>query len=231
MRPPTTRVSMAILAASLAVAAGGCLERPVKPSTTVSVRNGFPHAQHVQYFVSGQHRQEKVAMHVAAFGGGDAPEPITAGRCAECHDDLAAKPCGACHVLFQNAAVRERTAARPCVACHAATWTGGRSAVPRPEICRACHATDDPPGGPKLERVRFELAAPLRGPRVTTLPANVYFSHSAHVRFGRVACTSCHASAAPAAAPSPVVRHMPMIECLRCHRDTGASMDCLTCHR
>ena len=103
-------------------------------------------------------------------------------------------------------------------------------AAPRPEICRACHA-DTIPGGPQLQRVRYELPAPARTARVSTLPADVYFSHRAHVRFGDVMCTKCHESKAEGAPPSPVVRFMPMIECLGCHRDNGASTDCLTCHR
>ena len=225
-----TRTLAAIALTTLAVGAAACLERPVK-APAVADLGGFPHARHVQYFVSGQHRQEKIAMHVAAFGGGDAPEPVTGGRCIECHDDLAAKPCGVCHVLFQNAAVRDQKQARPCVACHAGTWTGSGPAAPRREVCRGCHAEGAPPGGPKLERVRYELPQPPKGARISTLPPNVYFSHRAHVRFGGIACTSCHQSVNPAAESSPVVRRMPMIECLSCHRDNGASTDCLTCHR
>lgn len=231
-RRPPLRVLVATLATlvmPLVVASAGCVK--ARADTVVHSSNGFPHARHVEYFASGRHRQEKIAMHVTLFGGGEAPEPITSGRCVECHDDLAAKPCGVCHVLFQNAGLRERTQVRPCVACHAATWSGRGSAAARPETCVACHVDGAQPGGPTLERVRFELPQAARSPRPTTLPPNVYFSHRAHVRFGNVACTTCHERGNAAAEPSPAVRFMPMTECLRCHRDNGASTDCLTCHR
>lgn len=215
----------------LAAGAGGC----AKPAAADAAASSpaFPHERHLVYFTSGQHRSEKIAMHKAIFGGGDVPEEVTGGRCAECHTDLATRTaCATCHVAFQNASLRSRTDLRPCVACHRGTWMKAPSAAPRPDTCPACHDPERQPAnsGVRLERVKF--APPPEAPILTTtLPKNVYFSHKAHVRFGNIACTKCHQ--APGA---PIDRassrpFMTMSQCLRCHRDNGASTDCLTCHK
>jgi hypothetical protein len=57
----------------------------------------------------------------------------------------------------------------------------------------------------------------------------VYFNHEPHVRRG-IDCGQCHGD----------IRHMDRIAegeemdmgfCVQCHRDNGASHDCLACHR
>jgi formate-dependent nitrite reductase cytochrome c552 subunit len=216
---------------ALLATAGGCAAQPVPPQAERA--SWFPHARHLEYFASGRHRAEKIAMHVTIFGGGEAPEPVAQGRCAECHDDLASRTaCATCHVPFQNAALRARGDKRPCIACHRGTWTGSGPATPSPETCLACHDPDRQPasGGPKLSRVA--LVSPQGPPvRIRTLPANVYFSHRAHVRFADVSCTRCHEQPGAAIDRASARPLMKMTECLRCHKENGAGTDCLVCHR
>jgi menaquinone reductase, multiheme cytochrome c subunit len=215
---------------ALVLAAAGCARQAARPA--VDQASWFPHAPHVEYFTSGRHRSEKVAMHAAIFGD-DAPEAVGAGRCGECHDDLADRTaCATCHVMFQHAAARERTEGRACIACHRGTWSGRGRATPTSETCLTCHDPDRRPAsaGPAIVRVAL-VRSTVPDARVTGYPANVYFSHSAHVRFAAVSCARCHEAPGATVDRAATRQLMTMTACLRCHQDNGASTDCLVCHR
>ncbi len=224
-----------------ALVAAGCAERPVQ----VPVRQpiAFPHDAHLAYFSSGQHRREKIQMHVAAFGGGSAPDELLQGQCTQCHEDLPEKAaCAGCHVLFQDAALRENKPLRRCVACHRGAWTGGAARIAGTDTCILCHAADAPVrlAGEKAPALTLASARdvgidPAGGQdlswiQINTVPANVYFSHRAHVRRG-VPCTTCHEDVSALSVPPARARAFSMIRCLRCHAEHGASTDCLTCHK
>jgi hypothetical protein len=222
------------------VATAGCGER----RTEVRVRQpmDFPHQVHVTYFSSGRHRTEKIRMHLEMFGSDQAPAELSEGRCVECHDDLAERAaCAGCHVPFQNAALRNAKEVRRCVGCHRGAWGGSAATIPSLATCRACHedgvqARADG-NGPHITLVR--AGDTPRGPLVTdipwiqinTMPSNVYFSHTAHVRFASMACTSCHQDVRGLTSPPSMVRVFSMSDCLGCHEEKGASTGCLTCHK
>lgn len=243
IRPLLMRVLAIVGLSLLAAVASGCGNQP----TPVAVQQpiAFPHRHHVSYFSSGQHRQEKIRMHLDMFGQTEPPPELAEGRCVECHDDLQSKTaCAGCHTLFQDAALRSRKAIRPCTGCHRGTWTGDVATLPRAELCVACHGAADVLAmrrGEKLGPVRLaRLDDPRSGAvgaedlpwvQINTVPPNVYFSHSAHVRYKSIACTRCHDDVSGLGAPPASVRAMSMGECLRCHADNGASTDCLTCHK
>lgn len=221
-------VAVAVVGIGAAVAA--CAARPAEPPANAA--SWFPHERHLEYFTSGRHRMERVDMHVGILGGGEPPEAVTGGRCAECHDDLASRTaCASCHVPFQNASLREQQG-RPCLGCHGATWTDRGPASPRPETCLACHDPDRQPASTpsRLQRVAL-VRTPEPPARSTTMPANVYFSHRAHVRFGSIACAQCHDTPGAALERSPSRPFMTMTKCLQCHQENGASTDCLVCHK
>ncbi len=67
--------------------------------------------------------------------------------------------------------------------------------------------------------------------QINTVPANVYFSHTAHVRYAGVTCTRCQTDVNGLRTPPTSVRVVSMSECLACHAERGASTDCLTCHK
>lgn len=201
----------------------------------------FSHQQHLAYFSSGKHRTEKIRMHLEMFDMDTAPPELAEGRCIECHDDLAdRKPCAGCHVQFQNAALRNAKEVRRCVACHRGAWGGSEALIPSAATCLACHEaglraargdtgrlvlarTGDPPDN----RTRADVP----WVRVNTVPPSVFFSHAAHVQFAKMPCTECHQDMRTLAASPTVVRVFSMIDCLRCHEQKGAKMDCLACHK
>jgi hypothetical protein len=235
-----TCISGAVVAAALLLS--GC-DEPAARQARQPIE--FAHDRHIGYFASGQHREEKIAMHLRILDLAQPPEELAQGRCAECHQDLAQRTaCASCHLLFQDEALRENKGLRRCVACHRGAWSGSAATLPTAAICVACHAEGlgalaARPYGPRVRLARAGPDAAADGggeaePRwvqVGSVPANVYFSHTAHVRFAAVSCGRCHEDVSGLSAPPTSVRSMSMSECLRCHAERGASTDCLTCHK
>lgn len=234
------RFSSAVWVCVVLIVASGCSGGPVN----VAVRQpmDFPHQPHVSYFSSGQHRTEKIQMHLSMFNMSEPPPELAEGRCAECHDDLAALAgCAGCHVPFQNAALRAKKEIRPCVACHRGAWTTSQATIPDTKVCMPCHergarkARDaqngthvrlvraGEPDGPQIENIPWV--------RINTLPPNVYFSHAAHVQFASMTCMTCHQDVRTLMSPPTRVRVFAMSDCLGCHAERGVSTDCLTCHK
>lgn len=223
----------------LILVAGGCSRSSI--DVPVQQPMDFSHQQHLAYFSSGQHRTEKIKMHLDMFGLDEAPEELAEGRCVECHDDLAdRKPCAGCHLQFQNAELRSQNDVRRCVACHRGAWGGSAAIIPSAATCVSCHeagmrARDD--ASPRLVLARAGDPAGTPTPedvpwvRINTMPPNVYFSHTAHVRFAKMPCTTCHQDMRALSSTPTVVRVFSMNDCLTCHEQKGASTDCLTCHK
>jgi menaquinone reductase, multiheme cytochrome c subunit len=223
------------------LAAGGCSERRIE--VAVQQPMAFPHQAHLTYFASGQHRAEKIRMHLKIFDLAEPPQELAEGRCVECHDDLAErKACAGCHVPFQNAALRHQTELRRCVGCHRGAWTTPAATIPSAAVCVSCHeigaraarSGDNTGARVVLVRAGEPASTPVEDipwMRINTLPPNVYFSHTAHVRFAAMSCTTCHQDVRPLRSPPTMVRVFAMSECLACHAQKGASTDCLTCHK
>jgi hypothetical protein len=220
------------------VAAVGCAERPMEVSVHQPME--FPHAAHITYFASGQHRTEGIKKHLEAFDRNELPDELKAGRCAECHDDSELLGCATCHVRFKNAALWSRKDVRKCVACHRGAWGAADATIPSAAVClheagvQRARADDQEP-----RMVLARAGATPSGPpvddvpwiRINVLPRNVYFSHSPHVRFASMACTECHQDMAGLTSPPTVAGAFSMSRCLTCHVQRGASTDCLTCHK
>lgn len=226
---------------SLLFVAAGCAGPPIEVPVQQPI--DFPHGKHLTYFASGQHRTERIAMHLAIFGAGEPPpQELVEGRCVECHDDLAERTaCAGCHVPFQNAALRSQQDVRRCVACHRGAWGASAATIPSATVCLACHEAGVRLARAGDNRPRIVLVNASDTPvepledvpwvRINTMPANVYFSHTAHVRYASMACTECHQDVTALRSPSSRVRVFTMSECLTCHARKGASTDCLTCHK
>lgn len=121
--------------------------------------------------------------------------------------------CATCHVFFQEEA-----------------WSG----LPTIDICLACHAQPmtDRPEEKKIAEYASSGKA-LRWVRIYDyLPGDVVFSHKVHVVYGKLDCATCHGNIAASERPpvKPAVQHT-MGSCVACHAQTGASRDCLACHK
>ncbi len=210
----------------------GCADRTVDVAVQQPI--AFPHRTHLDYFASGRHRTDRIKMHVDMLGLTEVPPELAEGRCVECHDNLAEKTaCAGCHVLFQDATLRNRKDIRRCVACHRGAWTGSRANIPSATVCRTCHGADSTIDTAADKKLRAQLAGvtDVSWIQINTVAPNVYFSHPAHVRFNAIGCTTCHADVRDLAAPPTTALVFSMTTCLRCHVKNQASTDCLTCHK
>lgn len=231
-RRPGVRALVLPLAVLAACVLAGCEEG--REEVLVEQPIAFAHKTHLEYFSSGKHRAEKIQMHLELLEEKEPPSELAEGRCVECHDDLAEKKqCAGCHLLFQDATLRARKDVRACIACHRKAWSGGIASIPSANVCSACHAEKARTNSPEEKKLRELLAAGRDIPWVQlhrTAP-NVEFSHVAHVRFGKYACTRCHEDLAGKTAPPTSVTVFTMSNCLECHQENHANQDCLACHR
>ena len=122
-----------------------------------------------------------------------------------------------------------------CIDCHAGNEQA-RSGFSDIRSCYECHkeVQGDKPSE-EQEKVREYGKAKRQIPWVAVhrLPGHVYFSHRAHVAFANIKCEDCHGDVGDrteaVALPSPGL--LSMSHCLDCHRERGASLQCITCHK
>lgn len=224
---------------ALALGAGALLLGCDPETRTVAVVQPieFNHQAHLEYFSSGKHRRENIAMHLKKFGDEAVPEELEQGRCTECHGtvELARfQSCGGCHARFaKDEALRGRKDLRACVGCHRNAWSGSRATIPSINVCRSCHSGEPRTESPG-ERVLAEHIAKGRDIawiQIQTMASSVYFSHSAHVRHAGMTCTHCHEDMTRRTSPPTQYRVFAMTTCTNCHDAKGAKQDCLACHK
>ena len=93
-----------------------------------------------------------------------------------------------------------------------------------------CHkiTANDKPEVQKLATY-WQEEKPIEWVRIHDLPDYVYFSHKRHV-LAEIDCSNCHGKVEEMDRVSKVVdQHMGW--CLDCHKEKGASIDCVTCHK
>lgn len=197
----------------------------------------FNHRVHLEYFSSGKHRKENIAMHLVKFGDPEVPEELAQGRCTECHGavELARfRSCGGCHTRFaRDETLRGRKDMRACVGCHRNAWSGSSATIPSINVCQSCHSGEPRTKSPG-ERVLAEHLAKgqdIAWIQIQTMPPSVYFSHSAHVRRTGMTCTDCHEDMTRRSSPPTRYRVFSMNTCMTCHDAKGAKQDCLACHK
>ena len=121
-----------------------------------------------------------------------------------------------------------------CTRCHEGVATQAQAGLPAMAECASCHrrqATDHPAVQAFMEQYANGNGEPMVWRKVHVLPtsAMVHFKHSPHIRAG-VECSTCHGDVAQMTVAQQVVDVANMGWCLDCHREQGASIDCLTCH-
>lgn len=123
-----------------------------------------------------------------------------------------------------------------CQFCHWSVTKAAFASIPEVEVCAGCHkiaAGKDLPqqSQDEIKKVLeyFEAGKQIPWVKVHVMPDHVRFSHKRHVKAG-VACQQCHGQV-PEMETVERVSSMKMGWCVSCHREQGASIDCLTCHK
>ncbi len=225
-------VSLIFVAASVFLVASTSSPPPSQPIE-------FSHKLHLDYFQDGRHRQSMVSMHEEILG--DAIEAIDMGVCTACHGDFERavettpriRYCAECHGVFLGRDWEERGDQRPCMGCHNTAVHSPQASIPNISTCAACHLPplrSDQEDTTLLEFIEEERVIPWA--RVYDyLTGEIVFSHERHVELGRVRCQECHGPVESAEELLYLDIKLRMEDCMACHENSGASNDCLPCHK
>jgi nitrate reductase gamma subunit len=111
----------------------------------------------------------------------------------------------------------------PCQYCHFAAEKSRHAGIPPESVCMNCHGKLKVTSA-EMEKLKEAVSQgrPIRWARIHQLPDFVFFSHSQHVRGGRVACQRCHG---PVETMERVRQEEPLVMgwCLDCHRREGVA--------
>ena len=135
-----------------------------------------------------------------------------------------------------------------CLYCHTGTDRSMTAGMPALSVCMGCHANFpkeyDELVGIQILKKHWTDQEPVEWAQIHRLPEYVQFRHNRHIAAG-FDCNTCHGSA-----KEPVqkvnklylvpdtkwwfyglpTKKLEMGWCIKCHRQNGASQDCLTCH-
>ena len=121
----------------------------------------------------------------------------------------------------------------PCTTCHLYAETGTRATIPNIEVCGMCHTaplTDFPEEARLVEHI--QAGEPIPWSKVYWIPDHVFFSHRRHTSVAEIGCETCHGDVGGRATPlTKRLVKISMDRCMDCHWATGASNDCISCHR
>ena len=116
-----------------------------------------------------------------------------------------------------------------CSSCHAETGSGELVDLPGVPKCMTCHASIAPRTSAEKKLAAFaKQNRDVDWVRVYQIPTFVRFSHRQHAQAG-TKCDVCHG---PVESRVSLRREkqLSMGECMTCHRETNASIDCGSCH-
>ncbi len=117
-----------------------------------------------------------------------------------------------------------------CTFCHRAASEEPHAGLPALEQCMFCHTAVQPEDN---EQIGLLLEAwnnyeGVEWERVHQLPDHVQFVHEAHINAG-FECSTCHGDVEEMEKIKQV-RDLRMDDCVECHLDNEAPIDCTTCH-
>jgi len=120
-----------------------------------------------------------------------------------------------------------------CQYCHWSVAKASYAAIPEVETCMGCHRLingKDDESKAEIDKIKayYEKGQPIPWVKVHVMPDYLKFNHKRHVKAG-VSCQECHGQV-PEMAQVERVSSMKMGWCISCHRERGASIDCLVCH-
>jgi hypothetical protein len=122
-----------------------------------------------------------------------------------------------------------------CKDCHKKAYDSPYATLPKWTVCKQCH--EDVKGSSaeeaKLRDVYIKEKKEIPWIQVNRVVGHVYFSHAAHVKYGKMDCSECHGDMKSATEPVTVsqIGNLTMSACMKCHEERKASNDCLTCHK
>lgn len=121
----------------------------------------------------------------------------------------------------------------PCQYCHEYARRSSMAGVPPVQRCVGCHGDSQLFGAALKPVLRpwsddAQSAFEIQWKRVYTLPDFVRFTHKPHIR-ARIKCQRCHGPVETMDRVTPVYQ-INMGFCLNCHKQRGASTDCVVCH-
>src|SRR5690606_10291708 len=114
--------------------------------------------------------------------------------------------------------------------CHSSARRSITAGIPPMNTCMGCHkfvATDLEPI--KVLTEKYQKDEPIEWIKVHDLPDFVRFSHKIHVSGAGLECQDCHG----AVEEMEVVEQKAWLQmswCLECHRQKGATTECMACH-
>ena len=118
-----------------------------------------------------------------------------------------------------------------CVDCHEGVATGPMAKIPGINTCWGCHefVVSEAPALKTMAEY-IDRGEDFQWQRVYgwNEEAHVRFNHSPHIK-AEVQCATCHGDVGQMTVAERVVDHS-MGFCINCHKERGASNDCLTCH-
>lgn len=119
-----------------------------------------------------------------------------------------------------------------CQECHTGVARGARAGIPSIVYCMTCHDTLGDATDPRIQSMRDyeKRGEDMPWQRVYGFleESHVRFNHAPHIR-ANVDCVTCHGEVTEMTVAERVVDHT-MGFCINCHKQKGASNDCLTCH-
>jgi hypothetical protein len=119
-----------------------------------------------------------------------------------------------------------------CQECHTGVTQGARAGIPSINFCMTCHEDLGNAADPRIQTLRAyaKRGEELPWQRVYGFfdEAHVRFNHAPHIR-AKVQCAMCHGNVTSMTVAERAVDHT-MGFCINCHKQNGASNDCLTCH-
>lgn len=144
-------------------------------------------------------------------------------------------------IAFNHRLHLERVQGISCPDCHQFVTTQTYAGLPSKFLCFGCHDPDADETDTEADAFKPQFAT-LMGfadtdgdipwQRVTTIREDVFFSHRRHVIVGKLDCRECHPKMPDRTRPptrGPM--KMTMDECISCHEQNQASVDCIACHR
>jgi hypothetical protein len=119
-----------------------------------------------------------------------------------------------------------------CTDCHTGVEKGPRAGIPSINVCMSCHEDIGDAADPRIQALRDHAKRneDMVWQRVYGFleESHVRFNHAPHIR-AKVDCANCHGDLTQMTVAQRVVDHT-MGFCINCHKQKGASNDCLTCH-
>jgi hypothetical protein len=125
--------------------------------------------------------------------------------------------------------VHVQAAGLDCAFCHRTAASGVTAGLPDVQLCMDCHQTVGQ-GQPEIEKVRmaWNHQQAIDWQLVDRLPDHTRFPHDAHVSAG-IACSVCHGDVGQMQQVVQV-RSLKMADCVACHQQSSAPVECSTCH-